>query len=57
MEKGSSMLYPTLCAQKVFKILRAIVRVITEMLSATEILTTSIVEGLLVEQGRYLERK
>ena len=57
MEKGSSMLYPTFCAQKVFKILRAIVRVITEMLSATEILTTSIVEGLLVEQGGYLERK
>ena len=54
MKKASSMLYP---AKRQFKISRAIVRVTTEMLSATGILSASTVKRLVVEQGRLLKRE
>ena len=49
------MLYPV----EIFEISRAIVQVTPEMLGATEIeiLSTSTVKRLVIEQGRYLKRE
>ena len=40
-----------------FKILRAVARVTPQVLNTTEILSTSTVKKLVVEQGRFLKRE
>ena len=55
VKKTGSMLHPV----EIFEISRAIAQVTPEMLGATEIeiLSTSTVKRLVVEQGRYLKRE
>ena len=46
-----------LSSQNIFKISRAIVQETKKMLSATEILSASVVKRLVGEQGRFLKRE